>query len=265
MVTGLDVLEQPQHQHAVEVVAAQMRVAVGGEHLEDAVLHAQDGDVEGATAEIVDGDHALPQPVQAVGERGRRRLVDDADDVEAGDAPGVLGGLSLAVVEVGGHGDHGLLDGLAEVRLGALLERAQHDRRDLGRRHLASAHRELHDAFARQHLERKVAQLVLHVLPAAAHEALDRVDGVGRTARELAARGLADHDPAGRETHHGRQQAPPVLVRDDDGQPRALVDVSHEAVGGSEIDPDDALRHQCRTPCSWPSRAAVRSSITVRR
>ena len=63
VVPGLDVLEQPQHQHAVEVVAAEVRVAVGGQHLEDAVLHAQDRDVEGAAAEVVDRDHALPQPV----------------------------------------------------------------------------------------------------------------------------------------------------------------------------------------------------------
>ncbi len=90
VVPGLDVLQQPQHDHAVEVVAAEMRVAVGGQDLEDPVLHAQDRDVEGAAAEVVDGDHALAEPVQTVGERGGGRLVDDADDVEAGDAAGVL-------------------------------------------------------------------------------------------------------------------------------------------------------------------------------
>ena len=89
-VPGLDVLEQPQHDRAVEVVAAQMRVAVGRQDLEDPVLHAQDRDVERAAAEVVDGDHALAEPLQAVGERGGGRLVDDADDVEAGDAAGVL-------------------------------------------------------------------------------------------------------------------------------------------------------------------------------
>ena len=38
VVPGLDVLEQPQHKHAVEIVAAQVRVAVGGQDLEDPVL-----------------------------------------------------------------------------------------------------------------------------------------------------------------------------------------------------------------------------------
>ena len=75
---------------AVEVVAAEMRVAVGRQDLEDPVLDAQDRDVEGAAAEVVDGDHALAEPLQPVGERRGGRLVDDADHVEAGDAPGVL-------------------------------------------------------------------------------------------------------------------------------------------------------------------------------
>src|SRR5438105_2446964 len=39
-VARADVVEQPQHDGAIEVVAAEMRVAVGGQHLEDAVVHA---------------------------------------------------------------------------------------------------------------------------------------------------------------------------------------------------------------------------------
>ena len=46
------------HQGAVEVVAAEVGVAVGAEHLEDAVGERQDRAVEGAAAEVVDGDGA---------------------------------------------------------------------------------------------------------------------------------------------------------------------------------------------------------------
>jgi hypothetical protein len=66
------------HEGAIEVVAAEEGVAVGGQHLEDAVGDAQDRAVEGAAAEVVDGDGAVAALVQAIGERGGGRLVDDA-------------------------------------------------------------------------------------------------------------------------------------------------------------------------------------------
>ena len=63
---------------------------------------------------------AAPCGLDAVGERRRGRLVDDAQDVEAGDAAGVLGRLALRVVEVRRHRDHRLGDRLAEPVLGGL-------------------------------------------------------------------------------------------------------------------------------------------------
>ena len=67
----------------VEVLAAEVRVAVGRLHAEDAVANLEDRDVERAAAEVVDGDALGVLLLEAVGERGRRRLVDDALDVEA--------------------------------------------------------------------------------------------------------------------------------------------------------------------------------------
>jgi hypothetical protein len=43
----------------VEVLAPQEGVAAGGPHLEEALRHLQDRDVEGAAAEVVHG-HELP-------------------------------------------------------------------------------------------------------------------------------------------------------------------------------------------------------------
>jgi len=76
----------------VPVVAAEVGVAVGAAHLEDAVAELEDRDVEGAAAEVIDGDLLVLLLVEAVGERGRGGLVDDAQDLKAGDLAGVLGG-----------------------------------------------------------------------------------------------------------------------------------------------------------------------------
>ena len=121
------VVDEPQ----VEVLAAQEGVAVGRLHLEDAVADLQDRDVEGAAAEVVDGDLLALVLLQAIGQRRGGRLVDDAQHLQAGDLAGVLGGLALGVVEVGRDGDHRLLDLLAQVRLGVLLQLLQDEGADL--------------------------------------------------------------------------------------------------------------------------------------
>ena len=82
----LEALHEPVDDPRVEVLAAEEGVARGGDDLEDAVrADLEDRDVERAAAEVVDGDGLLDVLAEAVRERGRRRLVDDADDVEAGD------------------------------------------------------------------------------------------------------------------------------------------------------------------------------------
>ena len=96
----LELVDQPVDDRLVEVVAAEVGVAVGGLDLEDAVADLEDGDVEGAAAEVEDEDRLVVLLVEPVGERGRRRLVDDALDLEAGDLAGVLRRLALGVVEV---------------------------------------------------------------------------------------------------------------------------------------------------------------------
>ena len=100
------IVDQPH----VEVFAAQEGVAVGRLHLEHAVADFQDGNIEGAAAEVVDRDGAGLFLIEAVGERARGRLVDDAQHFQAGDLAGVLGRLTLSIIEVCGNGDDGLID-----------------------------------------------------------------------------------------------------------------------------------------------------------
>jgi hypothetical protein len=135
----LELGDQPIHDARVDVVAAEVGVAVGRHDLDHLVAHLEVRDVEGAAAEVVDGDDVVLVLVEAVGERGRGRLVDDALDVEAGDLAGVLGRLALRVVEVRRHGDDRLGHLSPRYSSAARLSFMQDARRDLGRRVLLAA------------------------------------------------------------------------------------------------------------------------------
>ena len=110
----LELVGQVVDEPAVEVVAAEVRVAGRGADLDHAVADVEDAHVERAAAEVEDEHGLVALLVQPVGQRGRGRLVDDPQHLEAGDPAGVLGRLPLGVVEVGRHGDDGLGDLLAE-------------------------------------------------------------------------------------------------------------------------------------------------------
>ena len=96
----LELGDHPVDDSLIEIVAAEMRVAVGRLDLDDALAHFEDRHVERAAAEVVDDDRLVLLLVEAVGQCRGGGLVDDAKDVEAGDLAGVLGGLTLRVVEV---------------------------------------------------------------------------------------------------------------------------------------------------------------------
>ena len=79
----------------VPVVAAEVRVAVGRLYFENAVADLEHGNVERATAQVIDGDFFVLLLVETVSERRRGRLVDDAQNFEAGDLAGVFRRVAL--------------------------------------------------------------------------------------------------------------------------------------------------------------------------
>ena len=230
----------------VEVVAAEVVVARGRLDLEDALAQLEHGHVERAAAEVEDEDGLIGAVlVEAVGERGRGRLVDDAQDVEAGDLAGVLGGLALRVVEVRRHRDHGVGDGLAEIRLGVGLELLQDHRRELRRCQLLAARLDAHvvvrtgDDVVGDH-----RHLLGHLGLLAAHEALDREDGVLGVGLALPLGGHADEAIAVlREGDHGGGRPAALGVRDH-GRLTALED-GHARVRRTEVDADDLAHSAC--------------------
>lgn len=112
--------------------AAEAGVAPGRDHADMAVGIARArggcGYVEGAAAEVVDqhGFVEIGALGEAIGHRRRGRLVDDVDDLEAGDLAGGHRRLPLGNPEVGGNGDDGPLDLLARLQLSVLAERLEH-------------------------------------------------------------------------------------------------------------------------------------------
>ncbi len=191
----LELVGEVADQAHVEVFTTEEGVAVGRLHLEHAVTDLEDRDVEGAAAEVVHGDRAGLRLVKTIGERCSGRLVDDAQHFEAGDLAGVLGGLTLCVVEISRNGDDGLLDLLAEISLRGLLHLLQDEGRDLrGRIGLAIgfdprvAVRCLDDLVGNELL----VLLDHRVVIAAADEALHRKERTLGIGHRLALRRLAD-------------------------------------------------------------------------
>ena len=102
----LELRDHPVDDRLVEVVAAEVVVAVRGLDLEDALAELEDRHVERAAAEVEDEDRLVGAfLVEPVRECCGGRLVDDAHDVEARDLARVLRRLALRVVEVGRDGD----------------------------------------------------------------------------------------------------------------------------------------------------------------
>ena len=218
-VRGLELIDEPIDDALVPVVAAQGRVAVGRLDLEDAIADLEHRDVERAAAEVEDEDRLVfGALLEAVGERRRRRLVDDAQDLEPGDRARLLGGGALGVVEVRGNGDDRLRDRVAEIRLGVALELHQ---------------RACGDLLGRVDLAVDVIGLPV----ALTHVTLDRTERAIGVGDRLTLGDLADEYLAGlRERDDRRGRAGALGVGDDDGV--AALEDRDDRVGGTEVDTD---------------------------
>ena len=197
-----------------------MVVARRGQNLDDALADLDDGNVERASAQVVDHDLLRIAVVEPVGERGARRLVDDAQHVEPRDAARVLRRLALRVIEVGGHGDDRLRHGVPQKRLGVAAELAQDHRREFLRGEVLAVDRSV---------------------PVGSHVALDRGNRAVGVDGRLPDRRAADQTLAVfGERHDARRGAVALGVVDDGG----LASLHHRSatVRRAQVD-SDCCRH----------------------
>src|SRR5262249_46939317 len=156
------------------IIAAERAVAPGRSHLEHTVVEDEDRDIEGSAAEVVDREPAVLLLLEAISERGSCRLVEESKHLEPGETPRVLGCLTLGIVEIGRHGDHGAADA-PELVLRETTKASQNFAADLDRCDDLSADVETHDVrLTRRRRDERVRAESLRfcVIAAAPHEAL---------------------------------------------------------------------------------------------
>jgi hypothetical protein len=225
---GLELSLEELNDAVVKVLTSEVSVSGGGLDGEDARVNGQEGNIEGASTEIKDEHGALLLVlatllgvVKTVGNGGGGGLVDDAEHVKARDGTGVLGGIALGVVEVSGHGDDGLLDGLSEVGLSDFLHLDEHHGGDLlrGKGLLLVVVLNLNDGLGVNvnDLEGPMLHVSLDLLvgEAASNQTLGVKDGVGGVHRGLVLGGISNQTLSPVEGDVGRSGAVSLVIGDD--------------------------------------------------
>ena len=233
-----ELVDDPVDQALIDVVAAEMRVAVGRLDLDYALADLQDRDVERAAAEIVDGDRLILLLVQTIGQRRGGRLVDQSLNFQAGNLACIFCRLALRVIEIRRHGNDCPLHLLAEIVFSGLFQFLQNHRGDFGGRIELPRHLDAHIAVrGLDHLVRHHLHLFGNFLVLAAHEPLDGEDGIFRIGHGLPLRHLPDKTlTALGERHDGGCQPASFGVDDD----LRLVPFHHcdDGIGRAEVNAD---------------------------
>lgn len=174
----------------IEILTTQVGVTVSSLDFKDALIDGQQRHIESTATEVEDQNVALAAGllVKSVRDGSSSGLVDNAEHFETSDGAGILGGLTLTVVEVSRDGDDSLLHCSVEVRLRDVAHLGKHHRGNLlGGKRLGLAlvlhlqHRLVPSSLCDG--ERPVLHVILdsHVVELTTNEAL----GVEHTAGQL--------------------------------------------------------------------------------
>ncbi|EGP42816.1 putative NAD-specific glutamate dehydrogenase [Achromobacter insuavis AXX-A] len=222
----------------IEIIAAQRGIAAGRDHFEHALRQPQNGNIESAATQVIDGVHAFGGVIQAVGDRRGGRLVQQAQHVQAGQARRVAGRLALGVVEIGRDRDDGAHQVVAQHVLGALAQHRQDLRRHFHRAQVALRGTDAHHAGRIHEFVGRARGPRL--FQRTAHETLDRHHRVQRVLGLLRQGFAARRDLAAREiTHRRGQQHVALRIGQDFGN--AAAHRGNQGIGGAQVDPHRQL------------------------
>ena len=157
-VCRLELIDQPINDALIPVVSTKNGVAVGALHFEHTVTDFKNRHVEGSATEVEhQNGFVFVALIEAVCQRCRGWLVDNAENFKTGDLTGFFGGGTLRVVKVSGNGNDCLSHGVAQVSLGVTLE--------------------LHQGACADLLGRVLLAVDVFATPGGAHMALHRTEG----------------------------------------------------------------------------------------
>src|SRR6202021_1639896 len=109
---------------------AQVRVAIRGLNLDDALAHFQHRNIKRAAAKVINGDRLVLALIEPVSQSRRCRLVDNSLNVQPSNLASILSRLPLRIVKVSWNRDDRLGNFLAQVVLSRLLQLLQNNRGD---------------------------------------------------------------------------------------------------------------------------------------
>ena len=191
----LELVNHPVHDLLVEIITAKMRITIGSQNFERAARELQNRYIERTTTKVEYEDRLVIIFVEAISESCSRRLVDDAQYFEAGNLTGILGCLTLAVVEVSRNRDDSLADRLTQISFRIRFQFLQDHSRDF--------------------LRRVILAIDTYFIVRLAHVTFDGRNRAVRIGYRLTLSQLTDQTLAVfRETNNGRRDTAAFRVRD---------------------------------------------------
>jgi hypothetical protein len=241
-VFALELVDEVVDETVVEILTTQVSITSSRLDLEDTLLNGQEGDIEGSSTEIEDEHVSLTLNllVETVG-NGGSGLVDDSENVEAGNQTSILGSLTLRVGEVGRDSHDSVVDGSTQVCLRGLSHLDQDHGGDFlrGELLLLALELDLDDGLSGtvDDGEGEVLHISLDlwVCELATDKTLCIEDSVGRVHGDLVLGGITDQTLGIGEGNEGRGGSVALVVGIMISM-SVIAEDTHAGVGGTQID-----------------------------